>query len=284
MKTLLLRCALPGAAVSRGLLATAWLLSSWVATGLPQAHASPAEIGVVVMHGKASSPGKAVSAIASELQSQGMQVANVEMPWSGRRGYDVDLSTGVDEVTAALDALRSKGASKLFAVGHSQGALFAVLYGGRHKVDGIVAVAPGGQVDLPGFTQQLGDHVALARKMVNEGRGAEKGRFADFEGRRGVSSVGTAAGIYLSWFDPQGEHTSHAFSKVKPGTPVLYVAPTREHPALARMARANFTALPPHPASRMIEPETDHMGAPSAAAREVASWIRTVGSGAGEPR
>ena len=235
---------------------------------------APAEIAVVVMHGKASAPNKAVAAVASALQAQGFQVANLEMPWSGRREYDVDMAAAVDEVTRAFEALRAKGARKFFVAGHSQGGLFAAHYAGVHKVDGVVAIAPGGQVDMAGFFRALGEHVAKARKMVADGKGGEKAGFGDFEGRRGTTSVRTTAATYLSWFDPSGAHTTGAFGKVKEGTPVLYVAPTRDYPALARIRDSNFSAVPKHPASRLLEVDADHMGAPAAAARAVGDWIR----------
>lgn len=242
------------------------------------AHASATlpGIGVVVMHGKASSPDKAVSTLAAKLQAEGFQVANLEMPWSGRREYDVDLETGVKEVTRALDEMRTKGATKLFVAGHSQGGLFAVHYGGQHKVDGIIAIAPGGQVDMAGFMRALGEHVAKAKQMVIDGKGEEKASFGDFEGRRGVTRLRTTAASYLSWFDPFGAHTTRAFGKVKEGTPVLYVAPTGDYPALGRVRDSNFSSLPKHEASRLLEVSADHMGAASAANGQIADWIRSL--------
>ena len=232
-------------------------------------------IGVVLMHGKAGHP-RTVGALARTLESRGMQVANLEMPWSGRREYDVDLNAGVEEVTRALQELRAKGATRLFVAGHSQGALFAVVYGGRHKVDGIVAVAPGSQVDTPGFTRSLSEEVATARRMRDEGRGAEKAGFADYEGRRKKTRIRTSADSYLSWFDPQGELTTGAFGRVKPGTPVLYVAPTNDNAFLRSLAASSFAALPEHPRKRLLEPQADHMGAPAAAAQDIAAWIGEI--------
>lgn len=238
--------------------------------------ATPADIGVVVMHGKGGSPQKTVAPLAAKLQAEGFQVANLEMPWSARREYDVDLETAVAEVTRALDAMRANGAKKLFVAGHSQGGLFAALYGGRHPVDGIIAIAPGGPVDLDGFVRALGEHVARARQMVAEGKGEETASFADLEGRRGVSRLRTKAAAYLSWFDPSGAHTTRVFGQVREGTPVLYVAPTGDYPVLARIRDSSFGALPRHDASRMLEVEADHMGAASAANGEIAGWIRSV--------
>src|SRR3546814_16154553 len=90
-------------------------------------------MGVVVMHGKGSSPTKHVSRLASTLQGKGYAVANLEMPWSGKRDYDVDVAAADKEVNAALDGLRARGAKTLFVAGHSQGGLFALRYGNNHK-------------------------------------------------------------------------------------------------------------------------------------------------------
>ena len=70
--------------------------------------------------------------------------------------------------------------------------------------------------------------------------------------------------------------TVAAFGKVKEGTPVLYVAPTGDYPALVRLRDSNFAAIPKHEASRLLEVNADHMGAPSAASRQVGEWIRSV--------
>ena len=244
----------------------------------PFLHADPAasEIGVVVMHGKGGRPGKFVDELAAALEREGFQVANLEMPWSGRRQYDVDMNGGVAEITRALDAMRAKGARKVFVSGHSQGGLFALHYGGLHRVDGLVPIAPGGQVDAAAFVAALGQHVATARQMVDAGRGNEKAGFGDYEGSRGTNAITTTAAIYLNWFDPDGAHTSRVFRNVKEGTPVLYVAPRRDYPGLMKSRSQNFAALPPQPRTRLYEPDSDHLNAPAAAAGEVVLWIRQV--------
>lgn len=252
----------------------AWCLGLAGLAGAHVAHAAPV-VGVVVLHGKSGGP-KTVQDLASALKARGMLVETPEMPWSGRRSYDVDLKTGVDEVSKALDALRAKGATRLFVAGHSQGALFAVLFAGHHPVDGVIAIAPGGMVDTPGFVRHLADHVANAKRMRDEGRGADTAGFADFEGRRRTTPVQASAANYLSWFDPQGEHTTRAFGRVKAGVPVLYVAPTDDTPVLRPLAGPNFSALPEHPRKRLLEPNADHMGAPAAAAQDIAAWIAEV--------
>ncbi|HEY0335971.1 MAG TPA: alpha/beta hydrolase, partial [Burkholderiales bacterium] len=92
-------------------------------------------IGIVIMHGKGGSPARHVSGLASSLEQKGYLVANLEMPWSGNREYNAGVDAAEKEVDAALDSLRAKGANKVFVAGHSQGALFAFHYGGKHPVD-----------------------------------------------------------------------------------------------------------------------------------------------------
>lgn len=239
---------------------------------------SASEIGVVVMHGKGGRPGKFVDELASAFEREGFQVANLEMPWSGSRHYDVDMNGGADEITHALDVMRVNGARKVFVTGHSQGGLFALHYGGLHRVDGLVPVAPGGQVDAGSFVSALGQYVAKAKQMIEEGRGNEKADFADYEGSRGTNTIITTAAIYLNWFDPNGAHTSRAFRNVKENTPVLYVAPKRDYPGLQKIKHQNFGALPSHAQTRLYEPDSDHLNAPAAAASEVILWIRQISS------
>ena len=49
-------------------------------------------IGIVIMHGKGGRPERFVSVLAEGLERKGWLVANIEMPWSGRREYDVDTA------------------------------------------------------------------------------------------------------------------------------------------------------------------------------------------------
>lgn len=238
------------------------------------AASSAAEIGVVVMHGKSGGPGKNVNGLAAAFERAGFQVASLNMPWSYKRRYDVAMSGGVEEITRALDALRAKGVRKVFVAGHSQGGLFAVYYAGLHRVDGVLPIAPGGQVDAAFNVANLAPYVEKARQMVGEGRGSDKADFAEFEGAKGSIALTTTAVIYLDWFDPNGAHTTRVFKSVKEGTPVLYVAPTRDYPGLAKSRQPLFAALPPHPKSRLYEPDSDHMNAPDASAEEAVRWIR----------
>ena len=98
------------------------IVAAIVAVGIT--HSSTAQtrspvIGIVIMHGKGGSPMWHVPGLASSLAGKGYLVANLEMPWSGKRDYDVNVGAALGEVESALDTLRGKGAQKLFVAGHS---------------------------------------------------------------------------------------------------------------------------------------------------------------------
>ena len=256
-----------------------WIvLMVMVSTQIGAAETSSPKIGIVIMHGKGGSPTKHVFELASTLEEKGYLVANLEMPWSGNRGYDVDVSAAEKEVQSALQNLKSKGAQKLIVAGHSQGGVFALYFGSEHIVDGVIAIAPGGNVKSATFQEKLSGYVEKARRLIAEGKGAQKEKFSDFEGARGVFPVTTTAGIYLTWFDPEGAmNQMRSIKHMK--TPVLYVAPTDDYPGLRNIKQTMFDALPTHPLNKLYEPNSNHTGAPSISRDEIMRWMSEVTRG-----
>jgi pimeloyl-ACP methyl ester carboxylesterase len=259
------------------------LTVSVVGTCLPlnaPADTGAAGIGIVLMHGKGGSPAKFVSDLAAALEKQGFLVANLEMPWSGRREYDVDVAAAEKEVESALAALRGKGAQKLFVAGHSQGGLFALYFGSKHAPDGVIAIAPGGDVGGQVFREKLGESVELARKLIAEGKGREKTRLSDYEGSRGVYPIVATPAAYLSWFDPAGAmNQMAALRNMSPDMPVLYIAPTGDYPGLRKLKQKMFDALPKNPRTRLYEPDSSHLNAPTASIKEIVEWTTAVANG-----
>ena len=236
-------------------------------------------IGIVIMHGKGGSPTRHVSDLASSLEGKGYFVANLEMPWSGRRNYDVNVSAAEMEVESALDTLRSKGAQKLFVAGHSQGGVFAIYLGTKQSIDGIIAIAPGGNVGNPTFGEKLGGSVELARKLIAEGKGDEKTRFSDYEGAKGIYPILTTPSLYVSWFDPDGAmNQTAALKNMNPRVPILFIAPTGDYPGLRNLKNRLFSLLPKNPLSKLYEPNSSHLDAPSASRDEIMRWTTEVGS------
>lgn len=231
-------------------------------------------LGVVLMHGKGGSPDKHVAGLASALRQQGVLVANLDMPWSGRREYDADVASAVNQVQEAVQALRSQGARKLVVAGHSQGGLFALYLAGRLHLDGVIAIAPGGNVAAGTPRDRLADTVAQARSLLASGHGEEKARLADFEGSKGLYPITTTPRIYLDWFDPDGAmNQSKAVQQVQASVPVLYISPEGDYPALQRVRQSMFDALPANPASQLLIPPGSHLQAPTAAIPGIVDWL-----------
>jgi pimeloyl-ACP methyl ester carboxylesterase len=238
---------------------------------------APTRIGVVVMHGKGGSPGGYVAFLATSLERQGYMVANLEMPWSERRSYDVSVAEAAAEVESALARMRSGGAVRVFVAGHSQGGLFALYFGGKHPVDGIIAIAPGGNVASPSYRDKLGPAVARAHQLVADGKANDKAQFIDFEGSKGTYPISCTPANYLSWFDPDGAmNESLAVRNMNPQVPVLFIVPQGDYPPLLKAKEPMFAALPHPPLTTLYEPSSSHRDAPTAAAGEIEHWINEV--------
>ncbi len=264
-------------AVRRFLFALAVVAVSGFLGPAVMAQTGAVKAGVVVMHGKGGSPARIVSDLAAALEGAGFLVRNLEMPWSGKREYDVNVAAAEQEVEAALAALRDAGAQKVFVAGHSQGGVFALYFGGGHAVDGIIAIAPGGDVAQPFYRARVADALAEARKLVAEGKGAERTKLADFEGAKGSFPITTTPAVYVTWFDPDGAmNQTAAIRRMKPAVPVLFIVPTNDYPALVRIKNQMFDALPKHPRSKLYEPSATHLHAPTASIQEIIAWTTAV--------
>jgi len=234
-------------------------------------------IGIVIMHGKGGSPSRHVADLARALESRGYVVANLEMPWSGNRNYDVNVSRAEEEVEAALVSLRGKGAKKVFVSGHSQGGLFALHVAGKLAVNGIIAIAPGGSVSSPVFREKLDGSVTRARQLVAEGKGNELARLEDYEAGRGTYPVIAVPAAFVTWFDPEGAmNMPRAAKAANPQVPILWIVPKRDYPGLLKTTPSMFRALPANPLTKFYEPDSDHLGAPSASVNEIMRWTREV--------
>jgi pimeloyl-ACP methyl ester carboxylesterase len=242
-----------------------------------KAMSAPQKIGIVIMHGKGGSPSKHVSDLANFLESKEYLVANLEMPWSGKRDYDVNVSAAEEEVEDALSALRSKGAQKVFVAGHSQGGVFTLHFAGKHIVDGIICIAPGGNVGNKVFREKLGDSVTRANQLVTEGKGGEKVKLDDYEGKKGTYPVVTTPAVYLTWFDPDGAMNSDRAARVvNPHVPILWIVAERDYPGLRRTNIPMFETFSKNPHTRLYQPDADHIGAPTASRDEIVRWIAEV--------
>jgi hypothetical protein len=144
-------------------------------------------------------------------------------------------------------------------------------------VDGVIAIAPGGNVANPIYRKEVGQSVERARKLVAEGKGNEKTSFSDYEGSKGTYTVAATPAAYLTWFDPDGAMNQVKASRaINPQVPVLFIAPTNDYPGLLKIKQMMFEALPRNPLTRMYEPNSSHIDAPSASREEIVRWTAEV--------
>ena len=246
------------------------------ALALPGADAQPLPLGVVVMHGKGGMPQRYVSDLAEALARNGYLVANLEMPWSRLRNFAAPVAEAEAAVAAALSQLRDQGAKRSFVAGHSLGGAYALYLAGRLDADGYILIAPGGDVSNPFFRQSL---VGLpkAEELVAAGKGDVPTQLEDYEGGRGTYTIETIPVHYLAWHAADSPmNMTRAVRAANPGSPVLFIIPTRDYPGLLRSSPALFAMLPRNPLTRLYRPDSDHLNAPGASAEEIVRWTREV--------
>jgi len=253
------------------------MLLDFLLPSLALADAAAPKIGVVVMHGKGGSPERLVKGLANYLMDKGCLVANLDMPWSGRRKYDASVNDAVAEVKAALDTMQKQGAQRLFVVGHSQGGLFTFYFGGRHKVDGLVAIAPGGNVANQVLRDKFFEPVDRARSMIAAGKGDIKTVFYDWENAKGSFDVVSTPLAYLSWFDPDGAmNQPKAVKSIIPGVPILYIVPEMDYPGLIKVQGQTWAQMPKNPGNKLYEPNATHTSAPTESKEEILRWMTEI--------
>ena len=238
---------------------------------MPPAPAVATDIGVVVMHGKWGSPGGPVADVADAISRQGHRVANIEMPWSHRRLYDVDYDAAMTEIDAAVATLKEKGARRIVICGHSAGANAALGYAAtRDGVAGVIVLAPGHTPER--FASRLSESLGKAKAMMAAGDGESRSDFEDInQGKTRILSV--RARIYLSYFDPDGPAVMpHNAAALKPGTALLWVIGNEDRLASAGRAYA-FDRAPPNAASRYVEVNASHLNTPAVARPIVVKWL-----------
>lgn len=65
---------------------------------------------------------------------------------------------------------------------------------------------------------------------------------------------------------------------MNPQIPVLYIVPKGDYPVLLKAKQPMFDSLPRNPLTKLYEPDSSHLDAPSASRDEIVRWTREVGS------
>jgi esterase/lipase len=232
--------------------------------------AASSEVGVVLMHGKWGSP-QSMLPLARDLESRGYLVSNAEMPWSGRRLYDVDYPAALKEIEQQVRQLRAKGAKRVVVAGQSMGSNAAVAYASSaFDLDGLVILSPG-HFPEGGMGKRLRSSLERAKSMVAANRGTESESFDDInQGKQ--RSIKMAAGNYLSYFDPDGLGAmTKNIKKLSKPIPVLLVIGTAD--PFYPESKAMFDSAPAHPVSRYVALDTDHFNMPKVVGPEFLKWL-----------
>jgi hypothetical protein len=124
---------------------------------------------------------------------------------------------------------------------------------------------------------KISDSLTRARRLVADGKGNEPATLDDFEGDRGTYQNRRHSCRLPDVFDPDGAmNMERAARAAKPGTPILWIVPKRERPALLKTNLPMYRLLTSNPLTRLYEPDSDHRGAPPASADEIVRWTREV--------
>jgi pimeloyl-ACP methyl ester carboxylesterase len=235
-----------------------------------------AKVGVVLLHGSGH-PTKHIEGLARRLESSKFLVVTPEMPWSEKRHYDAPVDDAVDQVNSALGQLKEQGAEKFIIAGHSKGGVFALYYASKYPLDGLVAIAPGGNVGGKNFRNKLGSSVEKAKKLIASGKGNQKGAFSDLEGDRGLTEIQAPAASYLTWFDPEGAMNSkNSAKRISANVPILWIVAKDDYGGLRQVNIPMFDLFPATPKTQFYEPPTNHQNAPLDAADEIIKWISEI--------
>ena len=229
------------------------------------------EIGLILMHGKW---GRAPGPLAPYFEREGYRVVSPEMPWSGRRYYDVPYRVGLAEVHHEVEKLRAAGAKMVFVGGESFGANGALAYQAEYgDADALVLLAPG---HAPGGWYRSGetrDDVDRANALAKQGKLNERFTFTDQndQPRRMTATVES----YLSYFAPRGRGNMNVSAKrIKRPVATLVVNSAREVKVQGRAYI--FDALPPHPRSLYVESPMEHGTAAEGARTDVQGFIDSL--------
>jgi len=256
----------------RGL--AALLLSSLFgpATAQPAPAASQTRVGIVLLHGIGAT-GASMEPLAERWRQNGWTVSTPDLPYGGSAAFSRDVATAEAIVLGELEKLRRGGAERLVLAGFSIGGFFAAHMAGRAQVDALVSIAPNGGSDM----KKLDDQLARARELIAQGRGQQPTLLYDgaVVGKDRYELPAATPAAYVSWYDPQGAmNWRGVWGRLRPGTPVFLVVPTKDLANLRKVKRELWEGLPPHRAHRLFEPRVDHLGAPMASAEAAATWLK----------
>lgn len=219
---------------------------------------SPRDLCVVLVHGFTASK-ESMDLLANYLSLRGYPCLTFDF-----RGHKLGGSTGeihhavelVSDLEAAITwATRAFHSSHCALVGHSMGALIALVAALREEVVGVAAIATGTH-------PSSGFDTAIGAAMLQQ---------------RTDYVLGISPRILLEQFDSLAQHVAGFVSKS-----VLFVAARGD--GLVKPARVRELAAQVGPQAEFIEVEGGHLEAPDRARGIVAAWLDKISIRLGEEK
>lgn len=250
-----------------------FILAKFVAVALAGAPAAADGIGIVLLHGKQGMPSSPnLSSLTGSLANAGFLLERPEMCWSRRRIYDRTYSDCLSDIDAAVERLKSQGASVIVVAGQSLGANGAIAYGASRKdIAAIVGMAPAHDPQQFGRRPSIVASLQRARALVATGKGNVPAAFADVNAGRDFS-VTTTPTIYLSFFAPDSPAALRV-NTARLRVPLLWIAGTADF--TQNNSRPIFSTAK-NPKNRYQTVNTDHLRTPDASAGVILPWLKQV--------
>lgn len=234
--------------------------------------AGQSRVGIVLVHGKQSAP-QHMTNVADALLSAGYAVERPEMCWSASRIYDMAYLDCLRDIDAAVERLRSAGASGVVVVGFSLGGNGALAYGARREgLLGTIALGPAPAIEFVSRRAEISDSLAKARQLAAQGHGETRAAFKDSNG--GVLfDVTTTPNAYLSFWSAESPGVMPD-NAAKQKAPLLVVSGQLDQSQ--RSVGYVFARTPQHPLNWHVTLHATHRETPMAARDIMLGWLKLL--------
>lgn len=248
----------------------------FVLSALPAQALDPASTGVVLLHGKWSKP-EQMKPVQQSLGAAGFTVVAPQMPWSAVRLYDRSFDQAMDEIDTAVAGLRANGVKRVVVVGQSMGANAAWNYATLGRgLAAVVLIAPGHLPDLGHLRDSAAADVVQARQMLASGDGDKVMPITDYNTGNRTRPLSMPARVFLSYFAPDGPAAMGERAGQIRERNILWLAP-KQDPITRIFAEQVVHKLPAAIVFSRQDMESDHLGAPAAAAEPLTQWLLALG-------
>jgi pimeloyl-ACP methyl ester carboxylesterase len=253
-------------------------LAIFVLLAMAAPAAAQGPVGVILMHGKQSSPNTpGLRDIASKAEAAGMKVVVPSMPW-GTGGWE-KINVTPDQVFAMIDGyanqLRAQGARRIVVGGQSLGANVALSYAvARQNVAGVVMAAPGHSPIGSYRNPSIKDSIDQAAQLVKSGQASQP--FSGLDDNQGSSiRMSTTAGVYAAWLNPRGQVSMPVQAPLLPASiPVMVIIGTKD-PGFGYMENSVYKPAAKNPYSKFLVIDGgDHRNTDQAASQRIVDWIK----------